>query len=259
MKIAIIGVGSMGSAIVEGLNRQKVVPVELIGQSSSTASASHHAQTLNIPVFGEPKDVLAQQPDLLFFVTPAKQTLAIMQEFVNLSIPSGTIVLSAAAGVSNEAILRTAGNVPTAALIPNTAVAYNAGTIAYAPGKHLVNGQLDQVVNLLKTLGDVFEVKENQLDLAGVVGGCAPAFVDVFMAAMEDAAVSEGLSRATAREIISSMVKGSAQLAQASGKSYTELKDEVTSPGGTTIKGVLALEDNGFRSAVIKALLASNS
>ncbi len=101
-------------------------------------------------------------------------------------------------------------------------------------------------------------VPESQLGIVGVVGGCGPAFVDVFMDALGDAAVKYGLDRQTAYQLIASMVKGSGALAYHSKLTPAQLRDQVTSPGGTTIRGVEALEKAGFRYAVIDAVNKAN-
>ena len=90
--------------------------------------------------------------------------------------------------------------------------------------------------------------------MIGSVGGSAPAFVDVFIEALSDAAVLYGIDRKSSYQIVEQMIKGSAELALETGKHPAELKDGVTSPGGTTIKGIAALEANGFRHAVIEAV-----
>ncbi len=113
-------------------------------------------------------------------------------------------------------------------------------------------------MTVLDSLGDVIEVPERQLDIIGVIGGCGPAFVDVMMDAMSDAAVKHGLDRQTAYEVIASMVKGTGTLAYDSKLAPALLRDQVTSPAGTTIKGVEALEKNGFRYAMMDAVNKAN-
>lgn len=104
----------------------------------------------------------------------------------------------------------------------------------------------------------MISVKENQLSIVGTIGGCGPAFVDVFLDALGDAGVLNGMPRDLANKVAASMVKGSASLAYQSDLVPAQLRDQVCSPGGTTIKGVARLEKNGFRNAVIEAINAAN-
>ena len=113
-------------------------------------------------------------------------------------------------------------------------------------------------MELLATLGLVKEIREAQLETFGTVAGCSPAFVGIFMEALGDAAVLEGLPRDLSYEIVAQMIKGTATLALDTKKHPGALKDEVTSPGGSTIRGVVALEKNGFRYAVMDAVQQAN-
>lgn len=110
----------------------------------------------------------------------------------------------------------------------------------------------------MSQLGDVIPVKEDQLSIVGTIGGCGPAFVDVFLDALGDAGVLNGLPRDLTNTLAASMVKGSASLAYESKTAPAILRDQVCSPGGTTIQGVASLEQNGFRYAVIDAVNKAN-
>ena len=106
-------------------------------------------------------------------------------------------------------------------------------------------------------MGDVYVVPANLLGIYGTVAGCTPAYVDLMIEALSDAAVQNGVKRAESYQIIEKMLLGTAKLALTSGKLPEELKDEVTTPGGSTIRGVNKLEEKGFRGALIQALNAS--
>ena len=224
--IAVIGVGSMGSAIIKGL-----------------------VNTNQFNIIGENPDnprVTKLQQDLGFTVVNNNQELS--------QLPVSTTVISAAAGVSLKELQSVITDATVATMIPNTPVAVNAGTIGLALPEEITDKKSNKIIAFLKLLGDVIPVSENQLDIVGVIGGCGPAFVDVFMDAMSDGAVANGMSRQTAYRLISSMVKGTGKLAFDTNKLPAELRDQVTSPAGTTIKGVMALEKNQFRYAVIDAI-----
>ena len=113
------------------------------------------------------------------------------------------------------------------------------------------------VLDLLGKLGAVVELDTSLLFVGGTVGGCAPAFVAMAIEALGDAAVKHGIPRADAYRIVSQMVLGTAKLQLSTGQHPAAMKDAVCSPGGATIKGVVALEDAGMRSALVKAIDAT--
>lgn len=248
--VAVIGVGSMGSAIIKGLTNTH--QFKIIGENPVNPRVTKLGEALGFTVVNDYDAVVEANPDFVILTTPAPITLDVAKELKKL--PESTIVISAAAGVSLHKLQKKLSNVPVAAMIPNTPVAVNAGTIGLTLADVVDDDEERKIVDFLGLLGDVIKVKEDQLNIIGVVGGCGPAFVDVFMDAMSDAAVANGMNRQTAYQLISSMVKGSGKLAFDTKKAPAELRDQVTSPAGTTIKGVMALEKNNFRHGVIEAI-----
>ena len=111
----------------------------------------------------------------------------------------------------------------------------------------------EQICAIFKSCGGVELAEERQMEAVGCVSGCSPAFVYMFIEALADSGVKYGLPRKTAYEMAAQTVLGSAKMVLETGKHPGQLKDEVCSPGGTTIAGVSALEEFGFRNAVIKA------
>jgi len=254
MKIGILGAGAMGSAIIKGLLRDFAAS-DLYVKGGRLAPVQALQQELGFNLMTSNEELIAAPIDLLFVVTPAKVTLAALQDLQ--ALPSHVAIVSAVSGISLDDLSQLFPQSPIARIIPNTPVAVNAGTTGVAYGEKAATDK-SAITTVLKTLGDVIEVPEGNLGILGTVGGCGPAFVDVFMEAMADAAVQNGLPRALAYQVVSSMVKGSAQLAFETPGNPANLKDAVTSPGGTTIQGVVALEKNGFRYAVIDAVNAAN-
>lgn len=141
--------------------------------------------------------------------------------------------------------------------VPNTPVSVGEGVIACEKASTLSDEQSAVVLDLLGKLGAVVELDSSLLFVGGTVGGCAPAFVAMAIEALGDAAVKHGIPRADAYRIVSQMVLGTAKLQLATGQHPAAMKDAVCSPGGATIKGVVALEDAGMRSALVKAIDAT--
>lgn len=138
--------------------------------------------------------------------------------------------------------------------VPNTPVAIGEGVIAAERAHTLTEEERALVQELLEALGTVVEVETRLLSVAGTVGGCGPAFIAMAIEALGDAAVKYGIPRADAYRMVSQMVAGTAKLQLAIGQHPGAMKDAVCSPGGTTIRGVAALERAGLRSAFIQAV-----
>lgn len=249
MKIGIIGVGAMGGAIAQGLAHQNH---NLVLENPVNPRVSELAAQIKATLVHDPQALAAAKPDLVFLVTPAPITLEVAKTLTDL--PDSVPVISSAAGVKLADLKNILPWHPLAAIIPNTPVAINQGAIGLSFDNGVDEKTQKLIVDLLSKLGTVIPVSEDKLDIVGVVGGCGPAYVDVFMDALSDAAVAHGLDRKTAYQLAGAMVNGSGALALKSGLTPSALRDQVTSPGGTTIKGVLALEKDGLRHAVIDAV-----
>lgn len=167
---------------------------------------------------------------------------------------TGKVVLSVAAGWDCAAYERVIPGTRHLSTVPNTPVAINEGVIACEKASTLTDDDRTLLFELLGLLGKPVEVETRLLSVAGTVGGCAPAFVAMVIEALGDAAVKHGIPRATAYEIVSQMMVGTARLQLETGQHPGAMKDAVCSPGGTTIKGVAELERCGMRSAFISAI-----
>lgn len=250
MKVTVIGVGSMGGAIIRGLAAREDFTLSAVNPENPRVSKL--ADELHFQLVHSATAIGQLAPDVVILTTPAPVTVNVAAQLT--ALPAGAVIISAAAGVSQAALQAARPGTPVATMIPNTPVAVNAGTIGLALPEDLSNGARQVILTVLGALGDVIEVEEPQLAILGVIGGCGPAFVDVLMDALGDAAVKHGLDRGVANRVIASMVKGSGTLALQTGQTPALLRDAVTSPGGTTIRGVAALEQHGFRYALIAAV-----
>jgi pyrroline-5-carboxylate reductase len=128
---------------------------------------------------------------------------------------------------------------------------------AIAPGTHTQPHHLEQAQRIFQAVGEVVEVPESLMDAVTGLSGSGPGFVAIMVEALADGGVAAGLPRAIATQLALQTVKGTAQLLQESKLHPGELKDRVTSPGGTTIAGIAQLERSGFRSSVIEAVQAA--
>lgn len=253
-KVAVIGVGHMGTAIIKGFKHNP--KNQIIAENPVNPRVSKLAKELDFELVNTLSELVDRNPEIVILTTPANITLDLMPELINLD--DDTIIISAAAGIEYKKIKDILTNHTVARIIPNIPVAINAGTIGLFLPEDIDQTKRQIVMNFLSQLGDVIPVKEEQLSIVGTIGGCGPAFVDVFLDALGDAGVLNGLPRDLANTLAASMVKGSASLAYESKTAPAILRDQVCSPGGTTIQGVASLEKNGFRYAVIDAVNKAN-
>ena len=168
------------------------------------------------------------------------------------------VLVSMAAGVEIKQVQKLAGrNIPVIRIMPNTPVAVGKGIVLFACSKEVDGESKAEFLNSMKAAGSLYELPEEQIDIACAVSGCGPAYVAMFIEALADGAVACGLNRKLAYKLASETLIGTSQLQIDDGCWPAALKDSVCSPAGTTIEGVRVLEECGFRGAVIDAVIAS--
>lgn len=139
-------------------------------------------------------------------------------------------------------------------VMPNTPAMVSEGVFLFEDKNSLTSDERELVMDLFASIGKVIELPSALMGIGGAISGCGPAFVDLFIEAYADAAVKYGVPRSTAYELVSQTLLGSAKLQLETGEHPGVLKDNVCSPGGSTIKGVTALEKAGFRNACIESI-----
>jgi pyrroline-5-carboxylate reductase len=258
MKIGFIGAGHMGGAMIEGLIKSEYIPAEsVVVKGGRSKTTSNLQKKLHFTLINDYKSF--SDCDIVVIATGSNIVLKVLDEF-KFEITSNPIIVSVAAGCSMDEMKTLLGeSFSIGHAIPNTPVSVNAGMTGISFSENSTEEDKYKVMSMFKALGGIVEVEERLLGTFGTVAGCSPAFVDVFMEALADASVMNGLPRDLSYEVVAQMMLGSAKLALDSKKHPGELKDGVCSPGGTTIKGVAALEKNGFRYAVIDAVNTANN
>lgn len=168
------------------------------------------------------------------------------------------VFVSMAAGTSIARILALAGkDYPVIRIMPNMPSSVGEGMILYTVGKGVEQDTVADFLKVFSKAGKLDEIPENKMDAASAVSGCGPAFAYLFAEALADGGVECGLPREKANLYAAQMLFGSAKMLLESGEQPGKLKDAVCSPGGTTIAGVHALEENAFRGAVMDAVVAA--
>ena len=256
MKLAVIGTGNMGKALLSGfVNGGVINPSDAWCFDVFEEACAKCAADLKVNAASSISEAVDGADYVLMAVKPIHFDKALMD--VKSSLKAGSIVLSIAAAVTCERIGNILGEgMKFVRIMPNTPAQVGLGVSAVCP-VGLSDEETAFVLKLLNTCGETILCDENTLDAIGCVSGTGPAYVMLFIEAMADAAVSLGIKRADALKIAAATVAGSGKLALETGTHPAVLKDMVCSPGGTTIAGVMALEENGLRNAVIKSVTAA--
>ncbi len=253
MKIGIIGAGHMGSAMIKGwINSKQVEAKNISVKGGKSLTASHLQKELDFTLINQYEDL--QKMDIIFLATPTPVILPVLNELAPFIMDNKIPVVSVSAGVSTQELQQVVPNHPVAQAIPNTPVQINQGVTGIVYGKNLADSQKEIINHSLSLLGNVQEVRPDNIAIFGTLAGCGPAFVDVFIEALGDGACLHGMDREMAYKVAASMIKGTAELLLRTQDHPAQLKDNVASPGGTTIKGLVALEKEGFRYATIQGI-----
>lgn len=248
-KIGFIGYGNMAQAIAAGLVLNKVIkPSNIFANAKHYDKLCKNAKKLKINPVKNLSDLVLKVDCVIVAVKP--------QQVKEIILPlKNKVIISVAAGLQynfyQEILLKNTAHIST---IPNIAISVGQGIIICENKHSLLNKQLKQFKSIFSKIALVEFVETSQFSVAGTLSGCSPAFTAIYLEALADGVVKYGLPRSKAYKIASKMIIGT-------GKIYLEnevhpgiIKDSICSPGGSTIKGVAALEENGFRGSIIKAI-----
>ncbi len=257
MTIGFIGLGNMASAIIGGMLKKGVAKADALWGSDKTEKALTAAKDrFGMHVTLDNCEV-ARNADVLFLaVKPNFMTEVIDQ--IKDAVTDKKLIVSIAAGKTLDYLYEAFGN-PELKIIrcmPNTPALVLEGCTGVCPSANVAEEELSEVLRLLRAFGTASVVPERLMDVVVGVSGSSPAYVFLFIEAMADAAVAEGMPRTQAYEFAAQAVLGSAKMVLETGMHPGVLKDMVCSPGGTTIQAVKVLEEMGFRAAVMDAIEA---
>lgn len=251
--IGFIGAGNMGSAMIGGiLNSSLATTGQILASAHSPATLEKIRSKFSIETMRSNKAV-AERSDILFLaVKPNKFDEVIPQ--IAPSIKNDCIIISIAAGKTIASIEDAfAKNIKLIRAMPNTPALAGEAMSALCKNIHVTEAELKQVQRIFNCFGKSEVVPENLMDAVVGVSGSSPAYVYLFIEAMADAAVADGMPRAQAYKFAAQSVYGAAKMVLETGEHPGALKDAVCSPGGTTIEAVAALEKGGLKGTVITA------
>ena len=248
MKIGVIGIGNMGSAIAKGLLGKNELFL------SNRGSNLEFFKDKDVSIM-ENREVVENSDYIILAVKP-NYYKDVIDEIKDLL--KNKVFISVAAGFTLEKLENLLGSGEKIVMtMPNTPASVGEGMSILCPNSKVSEEEFSNVLAIFSSFGKAIKIDANQFDAASIINGCLPAFVDLFMEAISDGAVFCGLKRDISYELIAQTIIGSAKLMQESKDHPGLLKDKVTSPKGTTIEGVKALEENNFRAGLIKAVEAS--
>lgn len=254
VKFGFIGSGNMGGSLARAVAKA-VGGSQIAIADKATAKAEVLANELKCNC-GDSKEIALNSKFIFLGVKPQFMQSALDEISTMLRSRNDRFVLvTMAAGITMENInLMLGENYPIIRIMPNTPVSVGSGMILYTANKNVFMDEIGEFVDAMRFAGRLDNIDEKLINAATAVSGCGPAFVYLFAEAMADAGVECGLQRNKAIEYSAQTLLGAAELMLKTKKHPAVLKDEVCSPGGTTIAGVHSLEENGFRGAVMSAV-----
>ena len=252
-----IGTGNMGGALARAACRS-VPPRQVLLANRTPVKA----ERLAVELGATPSDnqTIARESCQIFLGVKPQMMGDLLASLAPILAQRADhfVLVTMAAGLSMETIQSMAGGAyPVIRIMPNTPASIGQGMILYTCGEGVTAADRTTFLYLMAGAGRLSELPEHLIDAGSCVSGCGPAFADLFLEALADGGVACGLPRAVALELAGQMLAGSAQLMLTTHTHPGILKDDVCSPGGTTIQGVRTLEQRGFRAAVMDAVIAA--
>lgn len=254
-RIAVLGAGKLGETLIRGLvNAQEVRAADV------TVTAGHVARVRDLVtrlrVKGAASNVEAVRgADLVLVCVKPQQVARVLAEIAPHLTPH-QLVVSTAASMSTAFIeARLSGSVPVVRAMPNTPAMIGKGMTALCAGRHAKTAHLARARRIFDAVGRTVLVDEQHMDAVTGLSASGPAFIYIIIESLAEAGVKVGLPRTIATELAAQTVFGSGAMVLETGEHPAKLKDEVTTPAGTTIDGILELEDGGLRVTLIKAVV----
>jgi pyrroline-5-carboxylate reductase len=260
-KFGLIGGGVMGEALLSRLIARGIYqPSEVIVSEPQSARQSFLQQQYDVTVTADNRLVFTQPTEVIFLAVKPQVFSVIAQELADTIVTTtehSPLIISILAGVSLTQLEAAFPQLPVIRAMPNTPATVGAGITAICLGAYTNTKHHQIAQQVFSAVGEVVEVSEILMDAVTGLSGSGPAYVALMVEALADGGVAAGLPRAIASQLALQTVLGTARLLEETKMHPAELKDRVTSPGGTTIAGIAQLEKAGFRSALIEAVKAA--
>ncbi|BCN32811.1 pyrroline-5-carboxylate reductase [Anaeromicropila herbilytica] len=254
--LGFIGCGNMAKAMIGGILKNGILMKEqIIASAVSDSTVAKVSEQFGIKTTKDNLQVV-ENSDIIFLAVKPQYYETVIHE-IREKITDNQIIVSIAPGKTVDWLGDLFGKeVKIVRTMPNTPALVLEGMTGVCKNNNVTAEELEEVCRILNGFGKAAVVKEDLMDVVVSVSGSSPAYVFLFIEAMADAAVADGMPRNLAYEFAASAVLGSAKMVIETKKHPGELKDMVCSPGGTTIEAIRVLEEKGFRSSVIEAMKA---
>ncbi len=254
-QVAVLGTGKIGEALLSGLLRANHPATALLATARRPERAAELADRYGVEVVDNVE--AAKRADTLILAVKPQDMGALLTELAP-AVATDRLVVSGAAGITTAFIEeRLADGVPVVRVMTNTPVLVDQAMSVISAGSHAGEEHLRRTEEIFGHVGRTVRVPEAQQDAATALSGSGPAYVYFLVEAMTDAGILLGLPRSVAHDLIVQTVVGAAAMLRESGEHPVRLREAVTSPAGTTIAAVRALEDHGVRAAFIAAIEAA--
>lgn len=255
--LAFIGSGTMAEAMIKGLLRQELIDADrLMAAGPRDERGRELAERYGVKWTVDNREAARERDVVMLSVKP--QMMAGVLTELRGALRSRALVLSIAAGVPIRMIADGLAHVAVVRAMPNTPAQIGEGITVWTATEEVTDEQIQQTEAVLGALGEVVHVEhENNLDMATALSGTGPAYVLLFMEAMIDAGVHLGFSRRIAQQLVLQTMKGTIEYARQSPRHPATLRNEVTSPGGTSAEAIYHMEKGGLRTVLSRAIWAA--
>jgi pyrroline-5-carboxylate reductase len=252
-RIAVLGAGKMGGILLQGFLQDGYPPSRLIATVAHADRAMLLADQWDIPVTTDNR-AAAQGADVILLGVKPNQVAELAREIAPVLTP-GVLILCIAAGVKTSAIEHALDReISVIRAMPNTPAKLGEGITALCGGRFVTSEHLTLAQRILGTVGRTVVVDEKHMDAVTGLSGSGPAFIYIILEALAEAGVNVGLPRDIATLLAAQTTYGAAKMVLETGAHPALLKDEVTTPGGCTVDGILELEAGGLRITLLKAV-----
>jgi len=253
--VAVIGAGNIGQALIGGMIESDLIAAEQVIATRRTASVLDELADRYPGLRTTTDNVEAVEQASVVLLTIKPQSRAEVVTNIRDHIGRDVLVVSVLAGITTERLQLGFGqDQPVIRAMPNTPALVDAGATALSAGTYASAEDLRVGQQIFEAVGEVVTVPEEHMDAVTGLSGSGPAYVYMFIEALTDAGVKQGMSRKDAAKLSAQTVYGAAKLAIETGKHPAILRDEVTTPGGTAIAAVSSLEEHGLRTMLINAV-----
>ncbi|MFH8797124.1 pyrroline-5-carboxylate reductase [Streptomyces sp. NPDC017941] len=254
-KVAVLGTGKIGEALLSGMIRSGWAPADLFVTARRQERADELSTRYGVEALSNAD--AAKRADTLILACKPQDMAALLAELAPHVTP-GTLLVSAAAGITTSFIEeRLHEDTPVIRVMPNTPVLVDEGMSVISAGSHASAADLTHAEAIFGAVGKTLRVPETQQDACTALSGSGPAYFYFLVEAMTDAGILLGLPRDKAHDLIVQAAIGAAVMLRDSGEHPVKLRENVTSPAGTTINAIRELENHGVRAALIAALEAA--